>query len=168
MNWCKALLLPLLTTAPLAMGQGTPPPQFLESYQACLNTKSESLPVDLEQATNVLEHRFGLMERTSLPENAGMLFVYPEDQGARSGFWMYNTLIPLDIAWLDEKGVIVSMATMVPCETESASKCPSWVPGVRYRNVLEMNAGYFDAHNVQVGDKLVANLNNNVECPLAD
>ena len=152
----------------MAMAEPAPPPQFLEAYDACLVTESGTIPVELEQASDALQHRFGLMERTSLPDNGGMLFIYQQDRGPRAGFWMYNTLIPLDIAWLDKDGVIVAMDTMEPCETESASQCPGWIPGVRHRNVLEMNAGFFQEHRVEIGDKLVANLNDNTACPVVD
>ncbi|WP_328189174.1 DUF192 domain-containing protein [Marinobacter sp. OP 3.4] len=163
-TWIPALLL----AAPMAMAEQAPPPQFLEAYDACLVTQSEAIPVELEQAIEPLQHRFGLMERTSLPDNGGMLFVYQQERGPRAGFWMYNTLIPLDIAWLDNDGVIVAMDTMEPCETESASQCPSWVPGVHHRNVLEMNAGFFEEHHVDIGDRLVVNLNDNTACPAVD
>lgn len=170
MNWRLSPLLALLLASPLVSGEEVPPPQFLETHQACLLTQAEAIPVQLEQASDALEHRFGLMERTAdtLPEDAGMLFIYQVDRGPRAGFWMYNTLIPLDIAWLDENGVIVAMDTMEPCKTESARQCPSWIPGVPHRDVLEMNAGFFERHHVELGDKLVADLNDNTPCPPVD
>ncbi|MFL1405155.1 DUF192 domain-containing protein [Marinobacter sp. M1N3S26] len=168
MNWRTTWIATMLLATPVAMAEQAPPPQFLEPYQACLVTESEAIPVKLEQAIEPLQHRFGLMERTSLPDNGGMLFVYQENRGPRAGFWMYNTLIPLDIAWLDEDGVIVAMDTMVPCETESATQCPSWIPGVGHRNVLEMNADFFEENHVNIGDRLITNLNDHTTCPTVD
>ncbi|MFC4259063.1 DUF192 domain-containing protein [Marinobacter lacisalsi] len=165
-----ALSFPILVVGipALAVTPAPPPPQFLKAYQACLVTESRTIPVQLEQATKPLEHRYGLMERQSLPADAGMLFVYPTERGANAGFWMYRTRIPLDIAWLDDKGVILAMDTMTPCDTESARNCPTWSPGVRHRHVLEMNAGFFDNNHVDIGDKLVVNLNDNTPCRAAD
>ncbi|GGY67500.1 DUF192 domain-containing protein [Marinobacter zhanjiangensis] len=171
MNRCTAIalvLLPVLFIGGPALAGSSAPPQTLESYQACLVTGSDAIPVQLEQATSPVEHRYGLMERESLPEDAGMLFVYPAERDANAGFWMYRTRIPLDIAWLDDDGVILAMDTMTPCKTESARNCPSWAPGVRHRHVLEMNAGFFADHSVAVGDRLVANLNDNITCPSVD
>jgi uncharacterized membrane protein (UPF0127 family) len=158
-------LLPMLVVSWPAPAEPAAPPQYLDAYQACLVTGSAEIPVQLEQATTTAEHRYGLMEREFLPEDTGMLFVYPSDRGANAGFWMYRTRIPLDIAWLDKNGVILAMDTMTPCQTESARDCPGWSPGVRHRHVLEMNAGFFSDHSVAVGDRMAADLNDNVACP---
>ncbi|WP_417547972.1 DUF192 domain-containing protein [Marinobacter segnicrescens] len=144
------------------------PPQHLESWEACLITSERTVPITLEHAVTAEQRRWGLMERQSLPARAGMLFFYDSDRPATAGFWMYRTRIPLDIAWLDEDGVILAMDTMTPCETDQARDCPTWPAGVPHRNVLEMNAGFFEKHHVDVGDKLVANLNDNIPCPMAD
>lgn len=159
------ILLPVLVISRPVLAEPSALPQFLDSYQACLVTESDAITVQLEQATTPMEQRYGLMERESLPDSAGMLFVYPAKRDANAGFWMYRTRIPLDIAWLDEDGVILAMDTMSPCKTESARNCPSWSPGVRHRHVLEMNAGFFADHSVAVGDRLVVNLNDNLTCP---
>ncbi len=88
----------------------------------------------------------GLMYRDSLPENRGMLFVYPESQPLV--FWMKNTRIPLDIAFADEYGVIVDIQQMEPMSLE-----PHRSPEpVRY--ALEVNRGWFQRHGVTVGDTL--------------
>lgn len=162
---CRVLLLLLAALA--AAGARAAPPQFLDAYQACLVTGSEQIPVRLEHAVTPEQRRLGLMERTRLPDNGGMLFWYQEQRAASAGFWMYRTRIALDIAWLDENGVILALDTITPCETEIARNCPSWSPGVPHYRVLEMNAGFFEAHHVAVGDKLVANLNDNKACPSA-
>lgn len=162
------LILPMLVIAAPALAEPSAPPQSLDRYQACLVTDSGAIPVQLEQATTPEEHRYGLMERHSLPEDSGMLFVYPSERGANAGFWMYRTRIPLDIAWLDDNGVILATDTMVPCDTESARNCPSWSPGIRHRHVLEMNAGFFTSNTVTVGDRLIVNLNDNTDCPPVD
>jgi uncharacterized membrane protein (UPF0127 family) len=78
----------------------------------------------------------GLMGVADLGDLDGMLFVWPED--VTSGFWMKNTLIPLDVAFFGADGSLVDVLTMVPCE---ADPCPSYRPSGAYRWALEAPAG---------------------------
>ena len=64
--------------------------------------------------------------------DAGMLFKYREPRSASHGFWMYKTLIPLDIAYLNEDGKIGSIRKMVPCPSASGSGCPTYPAGVPF------------------------------------
>lgn len=104
-------------------------------------------PVAAEIAATEDARTLGLMFRDSMPENAGMLFVY-EDTKVRS-FWMKDTRIPLSIAFLDPHGAVVSIADMKPFDTRSTS---SVVPA---RYALEMNLGWFERHGVERGDKVL-------------
>lgn len=88
----------------------------------------------------------GLMNRDSLPENHGMLFVYGTAQ-VRS-FWMRNTRIPLDIAFIDAGGVIINIERMEP---QSDQNYYSQGP-MMY--ALEMDQGWFEANDVGPGDRL--------------
>jgi uncharacterized membrane protein (UPF0127 family) len=92
----------------------------------------------------------GLMFRTSLAPNEGMIFVFP---GVGSyPFWMKNTLIPLDMLWLDPRGRVVSIARSVPpCK---ADPCPSYPPDADALYVVELVAGFAIRHGVKVGDLL--------------
>lgn len=81
----------------------------------------------------------GLTGVESLPQEAGMLFLFPED--TQSGFWMKDTLIPLSIAFLGADGTVLAVLDMEPCE---ADPCPTYSPGVSYRAALEVNQGRFD------------------------
>jgi uncharacterized membrane protein (UPF0127 family) len=89
------------------------------------------------------------MHRRTLAPKAGMLFTWAT--ATRGGFWMKNTLIPLDIAFVDRSGRIVRILTMTPCRRDP---CRVYDPGVGYRSALEVNAGSFRRWNVRVGDRL--------------
>ncbi len=92
------------------------------------------------------ERATGLMWRTEMPANEGMLFVFEQPQ--MQCFWMKNTLIPLAIAFIDDDGRIVNLDEMKPQTTNThCSQRP-----VRY--VLEMNAGWFQRKGVAAGDRL--------------
>ncbi len=83
------------------------------------------------------EHRQqGLMNITDLGSLSGMVFVF--DQDSSGGFWMKNTLIPLDIAFFDADGRFVDGFVMEPCTTPA---CPTYRSSGSYRYALEMRAG---------------------------
>lgn len=104
------------------------------------------VPVRVEVADTPDERRRGLMHRDSLPADQGMLFVYPEEQTL--SFWMRDTGLPLDIAFIDRRGVIVDIQQMEPYTEELyRSRSPALY-------ALEMNRGWFEAHGVEVGDRV--------------
>jgi uncharacterized membrane protein (UPF0127 family) len=88
----------------------------------------------------------GLMYRASMPQNAGMLFIF--DEPALQCMWMKNTLIPLSVAFIDENGAIINIADMQP-QTE-ASHCAT--RPARY--ALEMNRGWFAARGIKPGSRI--------------
>jgi uncharacterized protein len=94
----------------------------------------------------------GLMGVTDVPAGVGMLFVFPEPAGpaGRPGFWMLDTLVPLDIVFAAD-GVVVGVATMEPCRERP---CPITHPGVDYDVALEVAAGALGAAGVETGDRL--------------
>lgn len=94
---------------------------------------------------------YGLMQRASLDENAGMLFVYP-DQEIR-GVWMKNTLLALDILFLSESGQIVSMLrNLQPCRQ---TPCSIYNSQYKARYMLEVNAGFIDQHDIKIGQAVM-------------
>jgi len=131
------------------------PQQGLPVVKACFVSGSGSVPVELEVASTPEQRRTGLMGRTAMAPDAGMLFEYQQPRGPDYGFWMFQTLIPLDIAYLDEEGVIGSTRRMAPCTSASGSGCPSYPAGVTFSKAVEMNAGFFREHNLGKGDRLV-------------
>ena len=92
------------------------------------------------------ERRIGLMHRTSMPENAGMLFDFRHDISEHS-MWMKNTLIPLDMAFIAADGRIARIAA----DTTPMSLA-SITSGEPVAAVLEVNAGRFAALGVKEGD----------------
>jgi len=88
----------------------------------------------------------GLMYRTAMPSNAGMLFIF--DEVSSPCMWMKNTLIPLSVAFIDEHGAILNVEDMQP-QTED-SHCAKG--SARY--ALEMNRGWFAARGVKPGSRI--------------
>jgi uncharacterized membrane protein (UPF0127 family) len=122
----------------------------LDRGTATITTRAgEKAVVQVEIADTRTERLKGLMGRRSLPAKAGMVFVYPRD--VTGGFWMKNTLIPLDIAFYDARGRILRILTMVPCKRDP---CRIYSPGVAYRSALEVNAGSFERWNVRAGNRI--------------
>ncbi|WP_010627013.1 DUF192 domain-containing protein [Halomonas sp. KM-1] len=115
-------------------------------------TEGERHRLEVELARSSAERQKGLMDRDHLAADAGMLFLYTEPQSPQGGFWMYRTRIPLDIAFLDAEGRIAAKATMQPCPSQNPYDCPVTLAGVTYHAALEVNAGYFEAHDIEVGD----------------
>jgi uncharacterized membrane protein (UPF0127 family) len=92
----------------------------------------------------------GLMFRPSLSPDRGMLFLFRDK--AEHSFWMKNTLIPLDILWVDETATVVHIeADVPPCQ---ADPCPSYAPSAQAVAVLELAAGQSAARGIRTGDVL--------------
>lgn len=126
----------------------------LERETLIIEGQAQAHRLNVEIARTPRERAFGLMERDHLAENAGMLFIYAREQPSHSGYWMYRTRIALDIAFLGEDGEIRAMHAMSPCPSERPAGCPSYPAGVPYHAALEVNAGYFDARGIGVGDRI--------------
>ena len=104
----------------------------------------------LELALTPEDQAQGLMFRENLPDRTGMLFVFPE--AAPHHFWMKNTMIPLDMIWMDEAGkVLFISAGTPPCK---ADPCPTYGPDGPARTVLEIAGGMANKEGVLVGVKL--------------
>jgi uncharacterized membrane protein (UPF0127 family) len=88
----------------------------------------------------------GLMHRKSLAQNAGMVFRF--DQPSIQCMWMKNTLIPLSVAFLDEKGTVINIADMQPHSEQShCSAQPALY-------ALEMTRGWFAERGIKAGSRL--------------
>lgn len=102
--------------------------------------------VQVEIADDRVEQQRGLMERTELAEDAGMLFVF--DREEPRSFWMRNTLIPLSIAYIASDGRIVDIQDMQPLDETSH---PSVEPA---QYALEVNQGFFAERGIEVGNEV--------------
>lgn len=99
-----------------------------------------------EVASTDSQRGTGLMHRRMLPENRGMLFVFPDI--ALHGMWMMNTFLPLSVAFIDREGTIINIADMEPhtTNTHSATRPAKYA--------LEMNQGWFRKRGIKAGDKI--------------
>jgi uncharacterized protein len=99
--------------------------------------------IEVQLATTQEQRMLGLMHRTDMPANEGMLFVF--EQAATQCFWMKDTLIPLSAAFIADDGSIVNMVNMQPHSTQSHCSTKP----VRF--VLEMNQGWFAKRGIGPG-----------------
>jgi uncharacterized membrane protein (UPF0127 family) len=104
--------------------------------------------ISLEVAKTLDQRSRGLMYRTELAPNHGMLFLFETTE--RLSFWMKNMLIPLDIVFLKD-GEVKQIATAVPCPTDP---CPLYSSQTPVNQVLELPAGKTRALGIKVGDRL--------------
>lgn len=107
-----------------------------------------SYPVHAEIADTPQAREHGLMGRKALCEDCGMLFVFPEAKPYQ--FWMKNTPLPLDIAFIGADGRIINIAAMQPYTTT-----PHGADGDALY-ALEMNQGWFARHHIKSGDSMDA------------
>ena len=114
---------------------------FSMSKKVCIAEKCFKVEI-----ADTLEKRAqGLMNRESIDKSKGMLFVFEKEDFY--SFWMKNTLIPLDIIWIDKNKEAVHIERNVPpCKTE---KCPSYKPRQKAMYVLEVNPN----SGIKIGDK---------------
>lgn len=129
------LLIPLLLAFP-ALAQPLPVVQLSAGMHL----------IRAEVAADFSSRSRGLMHRKAMETNAGMLFVF--DEASVQCMWMKNTLIPLSVAFLDERGSIINIADMQPHSEQShCATRPA-------RYALEMNRGWFAARGIKPGMRL--------------
>jgi len=103
--------------------------------------------IDIEIADNDYERQLGLMNRQSMEEMQGMLFIFPQER--YQSFWMLNTLFSLDIIFVNSSKEIVTIHKYTTPLSEQSY--PSTAPAIY---VVEVNAGFCDRHNIKLGDKI--------------
>lgn len=102
--------------------------------------------ITVELAKREKHHAYGLMNRESLPHDRGMLFVFFTDEVRH--FWMKNTLIPLDIIYINSDGVVETIVKASPCLKDP---CPSFSSKKPIRYVLELNQGESEQLGIKEG-----------------
>jgi len=130
------LLLGLAWVAPAQSGD--------QAHRGDLALKIGNHAISAEVADTTESRERGLMQRTSLCTDCGMLFVFPI--AARYGFWMKNTPLPISIAFIGSDGRVINIANMRPYSLDI-----HYAQGVALY-ALEMNRGWFAAHGVRPGD----------------
>jgi uncharacterized membrane protein (UPF0127 family) len=104
--------------------------------------------LNVELAKTSEDQQRGLGYRDSMAPDHGMLFVFNSED--TWGFWMSGMRFPLDIIWFDsQRHAVYIEQGLVPCTPQS---CPIYTPTVKAMYVLEVNAGFVQAHDVSLGD----------------
>jgi uncharacterized membrane protein (UPF0127 family) len=133
-------------------GCGGPSATTLEDFPTRPLTLPDGKVIRVETMMSTFDVTRGMMFRTSLAPDRGMLFVYPAPD--HHSHWMYQTLIPLDMIWMDANRTIVEMATNAqPCKTQ-ASKCPQYGGQQLSNYVLEINGGLARKYGLQLGQTI--------------
>ena len=134
----------------------------LLAFTSLLSCKTEKLPVkdikivcqdgreftvSAEIAEKTEDRNHGFMERKTIPDGTGMLFIFERDQIL--SFWMKNTPHPLSIAYIDSKGKIRDIYDMTPYSLSSI------ISTVSVRYALEVPQGWYKKNGITVGDTVV-------------
>ena len=127
-----------------------------KSGSLTINTKYDNLSYRVEVADTGHLKTIGLMYRSSLPADQGMLLLNEKPQ--QLNIWMKNTFIPLDIIYIDTDGYIVKIVENA--QPESTSVMPS---DGKVKAVLELNAGQVQKREIAVGDRVAYRIHKNYE-----
>lgn len=123
----------------------------LRTTAICLVHHDVVVPLEAEVAITEAERSRGLRGRNHLPADEAMLFVYKEPRPADNAFWMYQTGIPLTLAFFDSQGEIVSTHQMPPCTDADPTECPRYEAGHTHRGAIEVSRGLLDKHQLGEG-----------------
>jgi hypothetical protein len=112
-----------------------------------IRTNGSSHRFNVELAISIAERSQGLMFRKEMAPDAGMLFLYDQDQAVT--FWMENTYLPLDMIFIASDGRITQIVKNARPLSEDLIPSNTYI-----RGVLEVNAGITDQYNIQPGDHI--------------
>jgi len=113
--------------------------------QACFNVKIAETQEEREK---------GLMGIEYLDKNNGMLFIFPES--GKYNFWMKNTLIPLDIIWIDSNNAVIEIKeNFQPCKENIGENCDIYYSKKNALYVLEINGNTVSKNDIKIGDKII-------------
>lgn len=125
----------------------TPFPELQTASLRFLEASGGPLRLEVELAKRDEERQRGLMYRTELADDRGMLFVFERER--RLAFWMKNTCIALDMIFVAADGVIVGIEENVPTLNEN-----TYSPGCPAKYVIEVNAGWTRKRGIQAGQRV--------------
>lgn len=128
----------------LVNAQGMPMILPVDPVPLVIEASSGEKKFTIEVADNDAKRSAGLMFRTSMGDQHGMLFVFERTQ--RVAFWMKNTPMPLDLIFISEKGQIAAIMQGEPFSTASIA------PDAEVRFVLELKSGTSQSQGIAVGD----------------
>ena len=134
-------LLALLLLAACGGGSDLPKVTFV-------NAQGQRTELKVEVPRTKEGYFKGLMNRSSLPRDQGMFFVFPRGPHP-GGFWMKDTQIPLTVAFVAEDGTIADIQDMQPLSQDIHNTPKEYLYG------LEANLGWFQDHGIKVGDKVI-------------
>jgi len=122
---------------------------YFYSQPRTVRIRFEGVLLTVDLATTPADQQRGLSGRDSMQNDHGMLFIF--QQSGQWAFWMYEMKFPLDIIWFDaSKQVVFIEQDLAPCTPEL---CPVYAPpSDNTLYVLEVNAGFVQAHDVKLGD----------------
>jgi hypothetical protein len=141
--------------SPAAVADPAPTAVSFDTATLTFVTGSDTIAMPVEIAESADQRAYGLMDRDELHPDAGMIFLYDQMQNEDTGFWMYRTRFPLDIAFFDGAGRIQAVRQMIPCMSTDAAQCVGYAAGVPYFGAVEANRGYFARRAIGVGDRIV-------------
>jgi uncharacterized membrane protein (UPF0127 family) len=107
--------------------------------------------VKVEVATTEAEIQRGLMFRTSLAQDSGMIFLFRPNRPVK--FWMFNCLISLDMLFVKDGKIVKICENVPPCKSKVPDECPTYPDSpIDVTEVVEVSAGYAKAHGLKEGD----------------
>lgn len=146
LNWLIVTAVSLFIISAPAQSQNVPK---FEKVKISLSQGKIKKNLEVEIALTPTQQAYGLMNRTKMPANSGMLFVF--DQERTLQFWMKNTLIDLDIAYINKEKKIIDIQTMKAVTSVLESNPPTYPSKLPAQYALEMNAGWFKKNKIKEG-----------------
>ncbi len=123
----------------------------LKKNQIVIYTGAGPVKINIEYTETPEKRISGLMNRPSLPKSSGMFFIFPDEKIRE--FWMKDTLIPLEIMFIDTLGRVNEITTMNPCAPDVLT-CPIYTSKEPARFAIEVNAGFTERARIIEGDIL--------------
>jgi len=164
-GWTKYAIAPLMGIILMSVGARVDSAGEAQTKVPVAKIMTEKIGADnvvkLEVASTPEEIETGLMHRTSIPEDHGMVFLFktPEIPSQYVQFWMYHCLMSLDMLFIKNGRIVKICENVPPCYSENKGACPKYPSRmIEVTEVLELQAGYAKRHQVKEGDSVVFEL----------